>query len=127
MSPRLLFINNSVVSPVIPDLFTRAGFRVDTFSDEDTGLARLVEQGADVIIIKEMPDTESWRLCSKIRRLSEVPLIVISPGTGTEACVRAINAGADFFLRKPFGPLELLARARVLLQRTPVRELMSAG
>jgi len=55
------------------------------------------------------------------------PIIVISPNASTETCVKAINAGADYFMRKPFGPLELLARIRSLLQRVPLRQLVPIG
>lgn len=63
--------------------------------------------------------------CEKLRRSTSIPLIVISYEASTETCVKAINAGADYFMRKPFGPLELHARINSLLQRVPYNQNMS--
>lgn len=127
MNKKVLLINNSTLRPVIPELLVRAGYEVDVVLDSDAGLRQLDNQAYDVVIVLESPDTESWQLCGKIRDLITIPLIVISPSASTETCVKAINAGADYFVRKSFGPLEFLARVNSLLQRTPLRQPVPAG
>jgi len=122
MSKKALLINNITARPVIPELLIKAGYRVDAVYDSDPGLRQLYDQTYDVVIALESPAAESWQLCDKIRSLTAIPLIVISSGASTETCVKAINAGADYFIRKPFGPLEFLARVNSLLQRTPFRQ-----
>jgi DNA-binding response OmpR family regulator len=127
MSKKVLLINNITLRPVIPELLARAGYGVDVVCDPDAGLRQLDNQAYDVVILLESPDTESWQLCGKIRDLTAIPLIVISSSASTETCVKAINAGADYFMRKHFGPLEFLARVNSLLQRAPLRQPVSVG
>jgi DNA-binding response OmpR family regulator len=127
MSRKVLLINNITARPVIPELLAEAGYGVDVVRDSDAGLRRLDNQAYDVVIVLESPDNRSWQLCGKIRDLTAIPLIVISSGASTETCVKAINVGADYFMRKPFGPLELLARVNSLLQRTPLCQSVSVG
>ncbi len=119
MSKKVLFLNNTYSHPTISELLFREGYRVDVVRDFDAGLQQLDVRDYDVIIVQESPEAEIWQLCEKIRHLSAIPLIVISTHASTETCVKAINAGADFFMRKPFGSLELIARVQSLLQRTP--------
>lgn len=126
MSKKVLLINNVRTRPLIPALLIKAGYRVDVVYHSDPGLRQLYDQDYDVVIMLESPTAESWQLCEKIRGLTATPLIVISSGASTENCVKAINAGADYFIRKPFGPLELLARVNSLLQRSPWRQPIPA-
>jgi DNA-binding response OmpR family regulator len=127
MRKKVLFILNVSTTSIVPELLARTGFRVDVACNSETGLQRLDAQAYDVIIFRESPLAESWLLCEKIRRLTTTPLIVISSNASTETCVKAINAGADYFMRKPFGPLELLARVNSLLQRTASRQPVPLG
>ncbi len=127
MSKKVLLINNVIARPIIPYLLMEAGYGVDVVSDSDAGLRHLENQACDAIIVLESPGAESWRLCQKIRDLSAIPLIIISSSASTETCVKAINAGADYFIRKPFGPLGFLARVNSLLQRTPLRQPVPVG
>lgn len=122
MNKKVLLINNIVSRPIIPELLIRGGYRVDAVRDSDAGLWQLDNQTYDIVIVLESPVVESWQLCAKIRNRTDIPLIAISPRASTETCVKAIDAGADYFMRKPFGPLEFLARVNSLLQRTPVRQ-----
>jgi DNA-binding response OmpR family regulator len=122
---RILFLNNRDIPTIIPRLLISAGFAVNVARDIEDGLQLANTNNFDMIIVVENAGAESWRLCEKIRRQTVKPLIVISTNASTETCVKAINAGADFFLRKPFGALELLARVNVLLQRTP-RKVVSS-
>lgn len=122
MNKRILVINDVNPHPIIPELLIQAGYEVDVVSGTDEGLRHLENQACDAIIVLESPPSESWRTCRDIRNLTAIPLIIVSSSAGTEACVKAINAGADFFMRKSFGPLEFLARVNLLLQRTPQRQ-----
>jgi len=115
---KILFVNNRAIPSIVPGLLTEAGFIVDLASDIENGLHLLDTENYDMIIVVESPYTESWQLCKIIRHQTTVPLIVISNNASAETCVQAINAGADFFLRKPFGALEFLARVNALLQRS---------
>ena len=119
-------INNVAPRPVISELLEKAGYGVDVASGTEAGLQHLDSQDYDVIIALEHPIGESWRLCHRIREISSVPLIIICPNASTEATVRTINAGADYFIRKPFGPLEFLARINSLLQRAPLNQPLNA-
>jgi two-component system OmpR family response regulator len=122
MSRNILFINDYRASYVIPELLTGAGYAVEIVSGAAAGLQMLGERVFDIIIAMENPASESYVFCENIRKSTDTPLIVISPDAGTNTCVRAITAGADYFMRKPFGPLEFTARINSLLQRTSARQ-----
>jgi DNA-binding response OmpR family regulator len=125
MGKNVLFINSARSLLLISGLLTKMGYEVDLESSVDAGLSRIRQQAYDIIILLESPAAASWAICQRIRSLTYVPLIVISLNASTETCVRAINSGADYFLRKPFGPLEFLARVNSLRQRSATRQPVS--
>jgi len=126
MSKKVLFINITNPSSIIPELLTGAGHEVIAVNDAGAGLSHLESRPYDMVILTENAAAESWRLCTEIRRRTASPFIVISAGAGAEACVKAISAGADFFIRKPFGPMELIARVNALFQRFTSLQPVSA-
>ena len=127
MNKKVLVINNTMPHSNSYHLLIKEGYRVDVVHNSDAGLQQLDAQAHDIIIVEESPEAESWQLCEKVRRLSGMPLIVISIKASANTCVRAINAGADYFLRKPFGPLEFLARVQSLLQRASPKQSVPVG
>ena len=82
-----------------------------------------------------LPDIDGLRVLKSIRGWSDVPIIAVSARTEELATVEALDAGADDYITKPFGSLELLARIRAILriyrkitQIAPQREsVFSAG
>lgn len=64
-----------------------------------------------------MPGLDGFELCKRIRRTSNVPILVVSARGDVESRVRALNLGADDYLPKPFDPAELTARVEALLRR----------
>lgn len=122
MGKKVLFINNIRSLLLISGLLSKTGYEVDLVHSVDTGLFKLVNEVYDIVVVQESPGVASWTICERIRSFSRIPLIVISLNASTDACVRAINAGADYFLRKPFGPMEFLARINSLLQRNVPRQ-----
>ncbi len=125
MNRRILFINNYTATSTIPELIAGAGYRVDIALNCETASRELETRNYDLAILLENPFAPSWTTCEKIRRSTSIPLIVISYEASTETCVKAINAGADYFMRKPFGPMELHARINSLLQRVPYNQSIS--
>jgi DNA-binding response OmpR family regulator len=124
MNKRILFINHCSVTSIIPEIIARAGFSVDISLNAKSVLNKSGMPNYDMIILLESPYAESWVSCAGIRQYTSIPLIVISANASPETCVKAIAAGADYFMRKPFGPMELLARVNSLLQRIPSQVLM---
>jgi two-component system, OmpR family, KDP operon response regulator KdpE len=64
-----------------------------------------------------LPDGDGADLCRRLREWSEMPLIVLSAVEDEDAKVRALAAGADDYVTKPFGPRELVARLQANLRR----------
>jgi two-component system OmpR family response regulator len=127
MGKKVLFIDNVRSLLLISGLLSRMGYEVDLAHSVDAGLFKLENQAYDIIVVLEDPGVESWTICERIRALTDTPLIVISLNASTDICVRAINAGADCFLRKSFGPQEFLARVNSLLQRHAPRRSVSVS
>jgi two-component system KDP operon response regulator KdpE len=64
-----------------------------------------------------LPDIDGIELCRRLREWTEMPLIVLSAVGEEDAKVRALAAGADDYVTKPFGPRELIARLQANLRR----------
>jgi two-component system KDP operon response regulator KdpE len=72
-------------------------------------------QGAIVDLL--LPDGDGIELCRQLREWSEMPILVLSAVGEEEQKVRALRAGADDYITKPFGSRELVARLEAVLRR----------
>jgi two-component system, OmpR family, KDP operon response regulator KdpE len=69
------------------------------------------------IIDLVLPDIDGVEVCRRLREWSGMPIIVLSAVGEEDAKVRALAAGADDYVTKPFGPRELIARLEAVLRR----------
>jgi two-component system, OmpR family, KDP operon response regulator KdpE len=69
-----------------------------------------------------LPDGDGVEVCAQLRSWSEMPILVLSAIGEEEQKVRALDAGADDYVTKPFGPKELVARLRAAMRRIPAAE-----
>lgn len=81
---------------------------LDTFHDWKPNL---------IITDLQMPEMNGIELCREIRKISNIPIIVLSVKGEEKTKVEALDAGADDYITKPFGIEELLARVRATLRR----------
>jgi len=94
------------------------GFELRVASDGQAAIEQFVASKPDLVITDlAMPSVDGIELCGKIRAISQVPVLVLSVKGDESVKVRALDAGADDYVTKPFGIQELLARVRALLRR----------
>ncbi len=65
-----------------------------------------------------LPDNDGVQVCASLREWTQIPIIVLSAVGDEDAKVRALAAGADDYVTKPFGPRELIARLGAVLRRS---------
>lgn len=95
------------------------GFEVDTADTGEAALDLVAVRLPDVVVLDLMlPDASGIEVCRQIRSWSTLPILVLSAIGDEREKVRALDAGADDYMTKPFGPEELLARLRALLRRS---------
>ena len=93
------------------------GYQLIESATGQDGLIQAATRNPDVVLLDlGLPDIDGLEVTKQLREWSQVPLIVISAREQEEDKVRALDAGADDYLTKPFGAGELLARIRVSLR-----------
>ena len=119
MGARILVVDDepSILSTLAP-LLRSHGYDVGTATHGRAALDALAAQPPDLLVLDlGLPDIDGVDVCSAVRVRSSVPIVVLS-ARGREADkVRALDAGADDYVTKPFGADELLARIRAALRR----------
>jgi two-component system KDP operon response regulator KdpE len=100
---------------------TARGYQVLTAHDATTALRAAVDGRPDVVVLDlGLPDVDGIEVIAGLRGWTSVPIIVLSARTDSVDKVRALDAGADDYVTKPFGMDELLARLRAAVRRATV-------
>lgn len=93
------------------------GYRWAEASSAREGLSQAASQNPELVLLDlGLPDLDGLEVTARLREWAKMPIIVISARGQEEDKVRALDAGADDYLTKPFGVNELLARIRVALR-----------
>jgi two-component system KDP operon response regulator KdpE len=94
------------------------GYEVRVASDGISALELFSDWHPNLVITDlAMPNMDGLELCRQLRKLSPVPIIVLSAKDEEKTKIEALDLGADDFVTKPFGIDELLARVRAALRR----------
>jgi two-component system KDP operon response regulator KdpE len=97
-----------------------AGYAVEAASTKAEALALLANRPPEAMVLDlVLPDGDGVGVCKEIRGWSRLPILVLSAVGDEREKVRALDAGADDYVTKPFGTDELLARLRAVLRRAP--------
>ena len=95
-----------------------AGYAVETAVTKQEALDAVSVRPPDAVVLDlVLPDGSGVDVAREIRGWSQLPILVLSAVGDEREKVRALDAGADDYITKPFGPDELLARLRAVLRR----------
>jgi two-component system, OmpR family, KDP operon response regulator KdpE len=122
MAVRILIVDDepNIIGTVAP-LVRARGYDVMSAMNGVSALAAVERNAPDLIVLDlGLPDIDGVEVCRRVRDTMSVPIIVLSARGAEGDKVRALDAGADDYVTKPFGAEELLARIRAALRRSDV-------
>jgi two-component system KDP operon response regulator KdpE len=118
-SPRVLVVDDEPqIVRGLRVVLRNAGFQVDSAGTKEEALDALAHRPPDAVLLDlVLPDGSGVDVCKQVREWSHVPIVVVSAVGDEREKVRALDAGADDYVTKPFGSQELAARLRAVLRR----------
>lgn len=123
---RILVVDDEPqITRVLRRALASKGYEVQVAGEGEEALTVFRDWNPDLIITDlAMPGMGGLELCRRLRKVSAVPIIVLSVKGEERTKVEALNTGADDYITKPFGMEELFARIRVAMRRasTPVQD-----
>jgi two-component system KDP operon response regulator KdpE len=104
---------------LVEQVLTPAGFEVLTAASGAEGLRLLFNHRPNIVLLDVvMPEMDGWQTCSRIRDITDVPIIMLTAQKNAEEdIVRGLESGADNYLIKPVGKRELVGRVQAVLRR----------
>lgn len=113
----LLIEDDSNIRSIMTPMLETAGYQVICTDSCGTGMTLYRSHHPDVVILDlGLPDMDGMNFLSFVRQNSLTPVIVLSARTDDTDKVRALDAGANDYVTKPFSSAELLARIRMMLR-----------
>jgi len=95
-----------------------AGFRVQTAGTGQEALDGIGRERPDLVVLDLMlPDLDGIEVCRRIRRTSDLPILMLTARDEDVDKIIGLEVGADDYLTKPFNPRELVARVKSILRR----------
>ena len=106
------------IRDLIASFLCEQSLEVEVFETGDQLFLRFLEEEADVIILDVMmPGTSGIDIAARIRKQSDVPIILLTARDGDEDFLQGFSAGADDYFTKPFSPLKLCLGVTAILSR----------
>ena len=132
--PLILLVDDDPnISQLVNLYLTREGYHVDMADDGAQALALFRKQPPSLVLLDVMlPGMDGWQVLREIRKVSNIPVIMLTAKDETFDKVLGLELGADDYVVKPFDTKELVARIKAVLRRfqtadTPEKELSFPG
>jgi DNA-binding response OmpR family regulator len=120
LRPALLLVDDDpTLLSVLARRMAREGYEVLTAPSGAQALTQLEQRWPSLLIVDlMMPGMDGFELCRRVKRIADLPIIVLSAVDASEAKVRALEDYAEDYITKPFDPDELVARVQRVLRRS---------
>ena len=124
MNKRALIVEDDVtIAELLMLYLEKDGFDVRIAHDGGRGIAMFNELNPDLVLLDiMMPVMDGIQVCREIRKVSTVPIIMLTAKGETSDKVTGLDSGADDYVTKPFEVKELLARIHAVMRRTETED-----
>jgi len=127
----LVVDDESRMRKLVKDFLNRAGFQVLEAGDGEEAVDVFFStKGIDLLVLDVMmPRMDGWEVVREIRKVSEVPIIMLTAKDQENDELQGFDLGVDEYISKPFSPKILVARIEAILRRTRQQdgEVLKAG
>ena len=126
MSKNILIVEDEdILREILKDYFLSEQYKVLEARDGKEALVLFEEEEVDLVILDIMlPELDGWSVCRRIRKTSQVPIIMLTARVDEDDTLLGFELGADDYVTKPYSPPILLARAKRLLEsRKAMKEI----
>ncbi|MFC4767092.1 response regulator [Effusibacillus consociatus] len=107
------------IAEVVRDYLRNERYNVEITDCGERAVERVNRGDVDLVLLDLMlPGMSGEEVCKKIRRVSTVPIIMVTAKTAEPERIEGLSLGADDYIGKPFSPRELVARVKAVLRRT---------
>ena len=131
---RILLVDDDPNISHLVDLYlTKEGFEVSTAQRGDDALKAFKASPPNLMLLDVMlPGMDGWQVCREVRKVSNIPVIMLTAKDETFDKVLGLELGADDYIVKPFDMKELVARIKAVIRRfqaadAPEKELVFPG
>ncbi len=116
---KVLVVDDDVnICELIRLYLEKEGWEVLTVYNGKSGLESFTQSAPSIVILDIMlPGMDGWQVCREIRKISNIPIIMLTAKGETFDKVLGLELGADDYIVKPFEPKELVARVKAVLRR----------
>ena len=116
---RILAVDDdTALTELLAEYLEPEGFSLEAVHDGEAGVERILAGGYAIVVLDVMlPGIGGLEVLRRVRRQSQVPVIMLTARQSTADRVLGLEVGADDYLPKPFDPRELVARVRTVLRR----------
>jgi DNA-binding response OmpR family regulator len=119
MAAVLVVDDDATVREIVITYLTAAGHSVSAAADGAEALASVEEAPPELVVLDLMlPGVDGLEVCRRLRRTSDVPVIMLTAKGTVDDRVVGLEQGADDYVTKPFSPRELVLRVDSVLRRT---------
>ena len=126
-APILIIEDDAKTAALIALYLEKEGYRTLVAYDGETALQMAQKQRPMFVVLDLMlPRLDGWEVCRRLRKTSEVPILILTAKDEEVDRVAGLTLGADDYVVKPFSPRELVARVRAILRRAQSRPAAEA-
>src|SRR5256885_10642640 len=114
----LVVEDESSIASFVALYLKNAGYAVRTVANGSDALTHVAAESPSLIVLDLMlPDIDGIEVCRRIRKSSDVPILMLTARDEAVDKIIGLEVGADDYLTKPFNPRELVARVKSILRR----------